>query len=97
MVLQRFFDVRRFVRSARAGVYRTGVVRHLEGSPPAASAHNHDALRAPLVAPAEWHLLSLVMFIEVLDNLHYCWPPLLSPSGEIQSLVSFASAACEAN
>src|SRR5829696_1165052 len=97
MALQRFLDVCRFVRSARAGVYRTGEICHLEGGPLAASAHNHDALRTPLVAPAEWYFLSLVMFIDVLDDLHYCWPPLPSPRGEIQSLVIFACGGSEAN
>src|SRR5918997_2216449 len=85
------------VRSALASEHRIAELRHLEGSPLAALAHNHDALRTPLVDLAEWHLLSLVMFIEVLHNLHYCWPPLLSPLGEIQSLVRFACGGSEAN
>src|SRR5215212_263064 len=81
MALQLFFDACRFLRSARAGVYRTGEVLHLEGSPLAASAHNHNTLRTPLVDLAEWHLLLLVMFLNVLHDLHCYWPPLLAPTG----------------
>jgi hypothetical protein len=68
MTLQLLLDACNTVRAALASGHRIAEGRHLEGSPLAASAHNHYALRAPLVASAEWYLLNLVMFIEVFDD-----------------------------
>src|SRR5215204_3338759 len=78
MTLALLLDAIHIVCATLAEDYRTGEGRCLEDSTLATVALNHGTLWAPFVDSAEWHLLDLVMLLEVLDDLHY-WPPLLSP------------------
>src|SRR5215204_7312467 len=74
MTLQLLLDTYCMVRST----FATDGHRGGEDRPCTALTLDHYALRTPRVGPGEWHLLDLVMILEVLDDLH-CWPPLLSP------------------
>jgi len=63
MPLALLLDVGRIVLSTLAEDYRTSEGRRcFEDEPLAAITLNRNALWAPFIAPAEWHLLNLVMF-----------------------------------
>ena len=69
MTLALLLDAIHIVCATLAEDYRTGEGRCLEYSTLATVALNHGTLWAPFVDSAEWHLLDLVMLLEVLVPL----------------------------
>src|SRR5215212_7435333 len=78
--LRLLLDVRRKVDPALAHGPKIGEERRLKDEPLAALTLDPNALWTPFVASTEWHLLDLVMLLEVLDELHHSLPFAADPT-----------------